>query len=275
MKTQLKSLIAGFALAVTASAVKAESGCDEQCQLARKVQDPLANIKALVTDNTIAFDKERDPLSYGVQLQPVYSLPTDGSYNVILRGIVPVLGVRNGVVIPPIGTDPRGGSSYSWGISDVIMQAFISPKTEGNLKWGIGPQVSLRTRTRDDVAGPGWGAGLTGVITGFADRLSYGAIVGQHWGQDGFSVGTINPVLIYNTDWLGGTYFGYSNSLTYNWKAAAGEKWQIPLGITAGKTFARANGSAIDLSVGLYKMVERPQGAAESQFKFGLSYIWP
>ncbi|MCA0905702.1 hypothetical protein LCM27_04760 [Ruegeria marisrubri] len=253
----------------------ADGRCDQQCQLARKAQDPLASIRALVLDNTIGFDSDRDPQSYATLVQPVYSLPSEGRYNVILRGTVPVIGVRDGVVLPPLGPDPRGRSSYSTGLSDSIVQAFFSPKSESDLKFGIGPQVSLRTRTGDELAGPGWGGGVSAVVTGFSGRWSYAAIVGQHWGQQGYSVATINPVLIYNSDLLGGSYIGYSNSLTYNWKASSGNRWQIPLGLTAGKTFPLDNGSAIDLSMGYYKMAERPEGGLESQFKFAVTFILP
>ncbi|MFY2822638.1 hypothetical protein [Ruegeria sp. MALMAid1280] len=263
------------ALCVEPSIAVADGSCDQQCQLARKAQDPLASIRAVVLDNTVGFDNDRDPQSYATQVQPVYSLPTEGRYNVILRGIVPVVGVRDGVVLPPLGSEPRGQSSYTTGLSDSIVQAFLSPKSDRDLKFGIGPQVSLRTRTRDDLAGPGWGGGISAVVTGFSGRWSYATIVGQHWGQDDYSVATINPVLIYNSDLLGGSYFGYSNSLTYNWEASSGNRWQIPLGLTAGKTFPRDNGSAIDVSMGYYKMVERPEGGLESQFKFAVTLIWP
>lgn len=268
-------LSAVLALLICAPGAQADPNCDAQCQIARKAQDPLANIRALVFDNTIALDGERDPLSYAVQMQPVYSLPTEGAFNVILRATLPVIGVRNGVVLPPLGPDPRGGASYSWGLSDSMLQAFFSPKTEGDLKFGIGPQVSLRTRTRDELAGPGWGAGLAAVVTGFSGRWSYAAIIGQHWGQNDYSVATLNPVLIYNSDLLGGSYIGYSNTITHNWRAAPGQKSQIPLGLTWGKTFARENGSAVDVNLGYYRMIDPPNGAPTSQVKFGVTLIWP
>ncbi|WP_170347605.1 hypothetical protein [Ruegeria atlantica] len=262
-------------LSVIGTLLHAEASCDAPCQIARKAQDPLASIRALVLDSTVAFDNERDPLSYATQVQPVYSVPADGSFNVILRGTVPILGVRNGVVLPPLGPDARGGSSYGWGISDTVIQAFFSPKTDGDLKFGIGPQISLPTHTRDELAGPGWGVGLAGVITGFKGRWSYAAIVGQHWGEDGFSVTSINPVLMFNSDLLGGMYFGYANTITHDWQSATSDAWQVPLGLTMGKTFARGNGSAVDVNFGFYRMGKRPVGGAESQLKIALTTIWP
>lgn len=266
--------LAGLAL-LWAAPLAADPDCDEQCQLARKAQDPLASIRALITDSTVALDKERDPASIGTQLQPVYSLPTEGNFNVILRGIVPVLAVRDGLVLPRLGDEPRGGSSYESGVSDLVLQSFISPKTGGNLKFGIGPQVSLKTRSSRAVAGPGWGAGISAVVTGFSGPVTYGMIAGQHWGEEGYSVATINPVLMYNAPVFGGSYVGYANSMSYNWKAESGDRWQIPLGLTAGKTFGLKSGAAIDFSLGAYRMVKRPQDGAEGQIKIGLSLILP
>ncbi|MCV6584250.1 MAG: hypothetical protein OIF47_01810 [Marinibacterium sp.] len=273
----MKRMIRGALIALCgwAGMAQADDGCDAQCQIARKVQDPLANIRAVITDNTIGFDDERDPLAYGFQVQPVYSLPTTGDYNVILRGIVPIVGARNGVVLPPLGGGPRGSAQYDWGLGDVVLQAFVSPRGSGGIKFGLGPQISLRTRTNDAAAGPGWGGGLTAVVTGASGRWTYGGIVGQHWGQDGFSVASINPVLMYNSDLFGGSYLGYANTMTYTWDAPGSERWQVPVGVTFGKTFPRADGSAIDVNIGAYSLAARPDGAAKSQLKFGLSLVWP
>ena len=43
-------------------------------EMARKLQDPLANVSAFMTDNDIQFKsgKDGDTTSYSFQLQPVY-----------------------------------------------------------------------------------------------------------------------------------------------------------------------------------------------------------
>ncbi len=72
---------------------------DALAEFARKAQDPLADVKALMTDNTIAFDGgPNKDTSYNFQLQPVYSIENNTSWNMILRGIVPIIGIEPGVV---------------------------------------------------------------------------------------------------------------------------------------------------------------------------------
>ncbi len=56
-------------------------------EMARKLQDPLANIKAVMTDNTIGFNTgDGDGTSYGFQIQPVYSIDLPDKGFTILVG---------------------------------------------------------------------------------------------------------------------------------------------------------------------------------------------
>lgn len=247
---------------------------DALAEMARKAQDPLADVKALMTDNTIAFDGgPNKDTTYSFQLQPVYSLPTTGGWNMILRGIVPIAGIEPGVVTPPIGPEPRPPSGSTWGVSDSIVQMFFSPKTEGGIKWGIGPQVSLDTSTSDRVAGAGWGYGVAGVLFGGFGNVSLGLLAMYHWGEDDFEVGTLQPIVMYAFPEMPGYYIGYNNALTYNRKAGSGNKWQVPLGLTFGRTLLLGSGNGLDLSVGVYNIVEPVDSGSDWQLKFGISYL--
>ena len=56
-------------------APRAEPAADAAAEMARKLQNPLANIRALMTDNAIGFETGDDEgTSYSFQLQPVYAL---------------------------------------------------------------------------------------------------------------------------------------------------------------------------------------------------------
>ena len=72
---------------------------DDAAEMARKMQDPLANIKALVTDNDVSFNtgEDEDKTSYGFQLQPVYAIPfEDLGFNLVNRAVIPILGMASG-----------------------------------------------------------------------------------------------------------------------------------------------------------------------------------
>ena len=104
MRKKILSLFLVIALAVptTISLAEEKSGGDAAAgaaEMARKLQDPLANIKALMTDNDINFNtgKDEDETSYGFQLQPVYAIPfEDLGFNLVNRAVVPILGMTEG-----------------------------------------------------------------------------------------------------------------------------------------------------------------------------------
>lgn len=248
---------------------------DTLAEFARKAQDPLGDVKALMTDNTIAFDGgPNEDTSYAFQLQPVYSMDTSGDWNMLLRGIIPITGLEPGVVAPPIGPEPRPPGGSTWGISDTIVQMFFSPKSDSAWKWGIGPQVSLDTATNVRVAGAGWGYGVAGVVFGGVGNFAIGAVGMYHLGEGDFEVGTLQPILLYNFPNVPGLYLGYNNALTYNPTADSGNKWQVPLGLTFGRTMMLGSGDGLDLSLGFYSMAKRPDGGHDAQLKFGISYYF-
>ena len=97
----------------------------------------------------------------------------------------------------------------------------------------------------------------------------------QHWGESSeFSILTIQPIVMYNFRSKPGVYLGYNNSSNYDWKATSGNALAIPLGLTFGKTMLLGNGDGLDLSVGAYPLVSRPDNAAQWQLKLGLSYFF-
>ena len=80
---------------------------------------------------------------------------------------------------------------------------------------------------------------------------------------------------MYNLELFGGSYVGYNNSITYDWSGSSGNRWQVPVGAIAGKTFLLDGGYALDVNLGGYGLVARPQGGADWQFKFGISLFFP
>ena len=76
-------------------------------EMARKAQDPLGDIRAIMNDNTIGFGaSEDDNVIYNLQLQPVYAIKNNTKYNMIARAVIPILGLDI-PDFPPLALDFR------------------------------------------------------------------------------------------------------------------------------------------------------------------------
>ena len=277
MKRKILSLLIIVTLVAPTTFSLAEEGSDAAAEMARKLQDPLANIKALMTDNDINFNTGDDETSYGFQLQPVYAMPfEDLGFNLVNRAVIPILGIAPEGQKPILGEPLPPGDSLTWGLSDSLLQFFLSPRTDSPWKWGVGPMVSLRTRTDSDLAGPGWGGGPIGVLVGdIGEHISTAFIGGHLWGEEeGFSTSMLQPMIFYNLPDAWNIH--YNNIISYDWNAdESSNAWTVPLGLGVGKMLALQGGHGIDLSLGGYYNVARPEGAADWILKWAISWLLP
>lgn len=248
-------------------------------EMARKLQNPLANIKALMTDNTIGFNTGNDNgTSYGFQVQPVYAIDLpDRGFTFLPRAVIPIMGLEPGTDNRWVGQPTPSGSSEVWGLGDIVAQAFFAPHTESKWKWGLGPQFSFGTATDSQLRGPHWGAGFAGVVTGdITPSLSFAGILGNLWSFNGnFNTGTIQPMFFYNFLSLPGAYVAYNAVTTVDWEASSNNTWTLPLGLSLGRTLDMGNSHGLDLMMGPYYNVVRPDGAADWLLRFGMTWLFP
>ena len=266
------SVAIGFAcvLGVSTFPVLADSAAEMQ----KKLQNPLANIKALMTDNAIGFDTgDTDDTSYGFQIQPVYAIDMpERGFTMIPRAVIPIMGLEPGTDVPPVGQP--SGTDNVWGLGDSVVQLFIAPHSDSNWKWGLGPQVSLPTASRTQLEGPQWGGGFAGIVVGaLTEKLSFAGIVGNLWGENDFNTMILQPQFYYE---IGpGKSIAYNAVISADWEADSDNRWTVPLGLSYNQTFDMGNGHGFDVMVGPYYNVERPDGAAKWSLRFGLTWLFP
>ena len=274
---KLRTSLPSFA-AIAFLTLQPASAQDAAAEMARKLQDPLANMTALMTDNDVSWGTGNDEASYGFQLQPVKAFSLDDiNMNFIARAVIPIVGAASESQRPLFGEPVDKSGSHIWGLSDTSTQFFFSPKSDSPWKWGVGPMFSLKTRTDERLAGPGWGAGAVGVLTGsISENTSASFIGGQLWGDEGgFSTSFLQPMVFYNVPGAPGWAIGFNNTIAYDWKASSGNEWTVPLGFTVGKTFDLGGGHGLDINGGPYWNVVKPEGAADFVFKFGVTWLMP
>ncbi|MCB1858100.1 MAG: hypothetical protein KDI63_07505 [Gammaproteobacteria bacterium] len=199
----------------------------------------------------------------GFQIKPLHGLTTYREFGSFTRQTPAAAGL-------PV--DNNGESP----LNDNLIQLIWLTRNDTGSGWGLGPQVSLRTEAPSRQSSPVSGAGLVGMAFGSNDRFAYGGIAGHHWGGDSYSMTTLQPIVFYNIDASPGAYVGYRNTISYRWNANSGDRWQIPLGLTLGRSISLGNnGQTLDVSLGGYGVLDRLEGAPDWQLKFGVSLFFP
>jgi len=264
----------------------AQGEVDGAAALSALLQDPLANLSALMTDNTLGLRSGVDnDESYEINLQPVYSINFEElGWSVIPRAMIPIISVKPGTDLPRLADDGslQAGrdKGRETGLSDIVTQFFFTPLGQKGWKFGGGPMLSWNTRTDTDLKGAGYGAGPIGVAVGEVGPLSVSVLGGHLQGFDNdFSTTILQPMVYYNFESLPGAYVAYNNTISYDHKSkgGSGNHWNVPLGLTTGKTFDMGGGHGFDLGIGAYHMPSwgRPKGGTEYQIKLGLAWIFP
>lgn len=138
------ALLLAFGISAFAATLVLAKGLSETEKMARKAQDPLANMKAVILDNSIGFGASEDEDAYAFLIQPVYAIFTNLGLTVIPRAVIPIVRPPAGSVLPRLGPEQRPESGREWGLSDILGQLFFAPSGgEGQLKWGAGLQFSF------------------------------------------------------------------------------------------------------------------------------------
>ena len=278
MRTFSVCWVATILLIIFSSVTRSE----EDAEMARKLQNPLANIDAIITENDIGFNTGiNEENSYSFLLIPVYpiDLPEYG-FNLITRVTLPIMGLEPGTKTRFTGEDgePKSLEDESvWGLGDTLFQVVLEPESDRSWNLEIGPQISLATHTADDLRGPDWGAGIVLIANGsITNQLTFSGILGNLWSFDGaFNSATIQPMIFYNFDTMPGVYIAYNAVTNIDWKAESSNRWTVPLGLSIGKTINLGDGHGLDLSIGPYYNVARPDGAADWMIRFSINWLIP
>ena len=270
-------LLIGSILFFGGSIYAQDVAADQATEMAKKLQDPLANITAIMTDNDFMFKTGQNDFSYSTSFQPVKAWSIDkAGFNIIARGIIPILGMAPEAQKPIVGEPLPAGDNTIWGMGDILTQFFFSPKTDGTWKWGVGPMFSLPTSTNTKLAGPGWGSGPIGVLVGGSGDFTFAFIGGQLWGfNENFSSSIFQPMIFYNFPNAPGWALSYNNQLAYDWKASSGNEWTIPLGLGVSKATSLANGHGLELGIGPYWNIVRPEGATAMMLRVNVNFVFP
>lgn len=251
------------------AAAKARAAEESETELAKKTQNPVADLISLPLQNNMNGGiGPNNRMQNVLNVQPVIPISLNSEWNLITRTIMPI------IAQPKLNTT----SEDTWGLGDVNVTAFLSPANSGSFMWGVGPSIQLATGTHDATGTRQWAAGPSVVALTMQGPWVIGGLVQQVWSFAGnsdrrsLSQALVQPFINYNLP--NGWYLTMSPIITADWEATNGNKWLVPVGGGAGKVF-RIGKLPFNANVGYYANVVRPDPGPDWTVRLQIALLLP
>jgi len=252
-------------LLVLSAPVEAQDAAD----LAKQTQNPVADLMTVPFEHNSNFGVgPRDRVQDILNMQPVIPFRLTDEWNLMSRTIVPLIDQ------PELA--PGGGATF--GLGDMQQSFFLSPAKPGAVIWGAGAVLQFSTAT-DDVLGQGtWGAGPTVAALTMQGPWVIGALINNVWSFAGDGDRqAVNQMLLQpfvNDNVPGGWYVNAVPKITADWEAHGSDRWTVPIGGGVG-TILRIGTLPLDVQVGAYDNVVRPDHGPEWQLRAPVQFLFP
>lgn len=246
-----------------------ETTSSGEASLARKSQNPIANLISVPFQNNVNFGVgELDRTQNILNIQPVIPIDLSEDWLLVSRTILPI-------VYQPALTQTQDSH---FGLGDLNPQLFFVPKTDSKITWGVGPVFLLPTATDESLGTGKWGIGPTAVMVVTDGAWVYGALVNNIWSVAGdsdrpdVSQFLLQPFINYNLS--KGWYLVSAPIITANWNSSSGNKWTIPIGGGVGKIF-KIGEQPVNASLQGYWNAETPEGGADWTLRTQIQLLFP
>jgi hypothetical protein len=259
----------GFAAFLMMACVVTPGWAQDDTELAKKTQNPVADLISVPFQNNINFGVgPEDDVQYILNIQPVIPFKLTEDWNLISRTIVPL--IYQPELAPGVGD--------VFGLGDIQQSLFLSPAKPGKLIWGVGPILQFPTATDDSLGQGKWGAGPTAVALTVHGPWVLGTLINNLWSFAGESDRRdvnqmlIQPFVNYNLPhaW----YVVTAPIITADWEADSDDRWTVPIGAGVGK-IVRIGKLPVNAQASAYYNVERPDNAAEWQLRIQIQLLFP
>jgi hypothetical protein len=271
------TLAANDAVAPAGGGAAGDNQKDQEAELAKKLQNPVAALISMPIQNNWDFGiGEAHAMKYTANIQPVIPISISENWNLILRTIVPVIYQEALVNGPAAQFAPNGIGKSHAGLGDTTQSFFFSPKNPvGGWILGAGPVGYYPTATESELGGGKWGAGPTIVALQQSHGFTYGVLANQIWSfagqQDRQNINSsfIQPFVSFTTKTY--TTFGVNTESTYNWQA---NQATVPMNFTV-QQLVKIGGQPIAFQAGYRYYVNKPDGGPEWGLRFTITFLFP
>lgn len=282
-KTLALSVLALPLLSFAAEAVTADAPAPDQMDdriavtyspsdkksLAKAAQNPLSAMISLPFQNNTSFNVGPDNQTQNILLvQPVIPFSLNDDWNLIQRTIMPVT-TQPGFIT---------GDGTKTGLGNTQVLAYFSPKAAYHgWYFGISPVLDLPASSKH-YGSQNWGYGLSGVALTMPGKWVVGLLLTQEWIPAGAGSAQVNRATFQyfvNYNLSDGWYLTSNPAMTYNKRAAAGDRFNIPVGGGVGK-IVKWGKQPINLSLKAFKNVVKPNGnSADMSVQAQVQFLFP
>lgn len=252
-----------LAATILAFAVQYASASDDAASAAAQANNPLANMTALNFQNYYIgelTESDDSANQFWVRYAKPFSI---GKQNWLLRASLPVFSY-------PVGVS----GDTETGLSDLnVFAAYLIDTGNPAISFGIGPQLTAPTATKDELGSEKWSAGIANVLfNAESKRFQYGYLLtwqasfaGDSDRQD-VNIAALQPFAMYQLG--GGTYLRSAPIWVYNLET---DDYSVPLGLGIGQVMKRGKTVYNVFVEPQFSVADRGPGQPEWQLFFALN----
>lgn len=257
--------------AVVAMGLSAPAFPADDAELAKKIQNPIANLVSLPLQFNHDSDigPREDGTRSSLNVQPVIPFSLNEEWNLISRTIIPLIDQDD--VVP-------GSAGDESGMGDITQSLFFSPKKPTALGWiwGAGPVFLLPTASDDVLGSEKWGVGPTVVALKQERGKTYGLLANHIWSVAGdddrndISATFVQPFFSYTTKTF--TTPGVNIEASYDWEA---EEWSVPVNFQVSQLLKVGRQPLSLLAGARYWADSPPSGPDGWGYRLAITFLFP
>jgi hypothetical protein len=249
------------------AAVGASAQQDQTAELAKKAQNPVADLMIMPLQYNIDFGiGPADASQQMLKFMPVIPFSLGPQWNLITRTIIPWIDAESPV---------EGGERKS-GLGDIQQSFFFTPKEPvGGWILGAGPIMQYPSATDDALGSEKWGAGPSFIALQQKNGWTYGMLANHVWSFAGngdranVNATFLQPFLAKTTKTY--TTFSLNTESIYDW---GNSQWTVPINVSIGQMIKIGN-MPISLELGYRYYAEKPEGGPDWGLRFFVKFLFP
>ena len=170
--------------------------------------------------------------------------------------------------------DVERETGSTWGVGNINYSVFFTPSKTGKFIWGVGPAMSIPTRSSQNLGGPYLGIGPTMIALVMAGNWTVGLTANNVWSYEGGELNSLFAQVFIVYTFPSAWFVQTMPTITANWNAPEGQQWSIPLGANVGKLVMLGKLPVKFIGGGGYFVV-RPDNGAKWQLFFQTVFLFP